>query len=52
MNENQKLWNSQAKKAAYYISEDKEYIKVKIDGLVTNVPRKVFESIYEIIPND
>lgn len=49
MKKNQKLWNNKAKKVAYFLEDNGEYIKVKIDGLNTIVPKKIFDEFYEVI---
>ena len=49
MEENQKLWNNKAKKVAYFVSREKEYTKVRINGLVAMISNADFDKYYEIV---
>ena len=49
MKENQKLWNNKSKKIAYFVSKEKEYTRVRINGLVAMVNNADFDKYYEIV---
>ena len=49
MKKNQKLWNREAKKVAYFVSRDSEYTVVRIDGLNTPIKNEKFDLYYEVI---
>lgn len=48
MKENQKLWNKEAKKIAYFVRQDKTHTWVIIDGIVSSLKNKDFYKVYEI----